>query len=62
MSNASQHVIPPYGVAIQSAISEGKLPEMKALLAKRDPARNEPKDLHNAYEQLAQEVARLERR
>ncbi|MCD9572303.1 DUF1843 domain-containing protein [Pseudomonas protegens] len=62
MSNASQHVIPPYGVAIQSAISEGTLPQMKALLAKRDPARNEPKDLHNAYEQLAKEVARLERR
>jgi len=61
MSNASPHVIPPYGVAIQSAISAGKLPEMKTLLAKRDPSKNEPKDLHNAYEQLAKEVARLER-
>ncbi|MEN5089138.1 DUF1843 domain-containing protein [Pseudomonas protegens] len=60
MSNASQHVIPPYGVAIQSAISEGKLPQMKALLAKRGPKESEPKDLHNAYEQLAKEVARLE--
>ena len=61
MSNAPHHVIPPYGVAIQSAISEGKLPQLKALLAKRDPGKNEPQDLHNAYEQLAKEVARLER-
>lgn len=61
MSNASPHAVPPYGVAIQSAISAGKLPEMKALLTERDPGQNEPKDLHDAYEQLAKEVARLER-
>ncbi|NBF06098.1 DUF1843 domain-containing protein [Pseudomonas sp. Fl5BN2] len=60
MSNASQHTIPPYGVAIQSAISEGKLPQMKALLATRDPKKSEAKDLRSAYEQLAKEVARLE--
>lgn len=51
----------PYGVAIQSAISEGKLPQMKALLAKRDPSKAEPADLRSAYEQLVKEVARLER-
>ncbi|MBC2659565.1 DUF1843 domain-containing protein [Pseudomonas sp. MSSRFD41] len=61
MSNAPHHVIPPYGVAIQSAISEGKLPQMKALLAKRDNNQAEPAELRAAYEQLAKEVARLER-
>ncbi|MCO7573836.1 DUF1843 domain-containing protein [Pseudomonas chlororaphis] len=60
MSPTSQHTVVPYGVAIQSAIAEGQLPQMKALLAKRDPKGDEPKDLKNAYEQLAKEVARLE--
>ena len=32
----------------------------KALLAKRDPKHDEPKDLKAAYEKLAKEVARLE--
>ncbi|PYY88108.1 hypothetical protein DNK59_10690 [Pseudomonas sp. TKO26] len=60
MSPTSQHTVVPYGVAIQSAIAEGKLPQMKALLAKRNQKGDEPKDLKSAYEQLAREVARLE--
>ncbi|MGY4816348.1 DUF1843 domain-containing protein [Pseudomonas chlororaphis subsp. piscium] len=62
MSSSSQHVIPPYGVAIQKAISLGDLPQMKSLLKQRDKSQKESKDLSSAYEQLAQEVARLERR
>ncbi|ALI04616.1 DUF1843 domain-containing protein [Pseudomonas sp. FW306-02-F02-AA] len=60
MSTSTRHPVPPYGVAIQSAISEGKLPQMKALLKQRDTSKPEPKELSSAYEQLAKEVARLE--
>lgn len=61
MSSSSLHPITPYGVAIQ-AISLGNLPQMKSLLKQRDTSQKESKDLSSAYEQLAQEVARLERR
>ncbi|MGE8178042.1 DUF1843 domain-containing protein [Pseudomonas fluorescens] len=61
MSNSIGHSMPPYGVAIQSAIKAGKLPQMKALLKQRDTSKPEPKELSSAYEQLAKEVARLER-
>jgi hypothetical protein len=53
--------MPPYGVAIQSAIKAGSLPEMKTLLKQRDASTPENKELSTAYEQLAKEVARLEK-
>ncbi|WDG54200.1 DUF1843 domain-containing protein [Pseudomonas chlororaphis] len=62
MSSSSLHPITPYGVAIQEAISLGNLPQMKSLLKQRDSSQKESKELSSAYEQLAQEVARLERR
>jgi Domain of unknown function (DUF1843) len=62
MSSSSLHPVTPYGVAIQEAIALGNLPQMKSLLKQRDSSRKESKELSSAYEQLAQEVARLERR
>jgi hypothetical protein len=49
-------------VAIQSAIKTGDLPQMKTLLKQRDASIPENKELTTAYEQLAKEVARLEKR
>ncbi|MBU6957175.1 DUF1843 domain-containing protein [Pseudomonas sp. CVAP len=60
MSNATGHSMPPYGVAIQSAIKAGNLPQMKTLLKQRDTSKPEAKELSAAYEKLAKEVARLE--
>lgn len=62
MSHSPSHTIPPYGVAIQHAISAGNLPQMKTLLEQRNSSATEPPELRTAYEHLAQEVARLERR
>jgi len=62
MNNSSLHNMPPYGVAIQSAITAGDLPQMKSLLKKRDKSASEPQELRSAYERLAKEVARLEKR
>ncbi|WP_445178701.1 DUF1843 domain-containing protein [Pseudomonas sp. McL0111] len=53
--------MPPYGVAIQSAISQGDLQHMKSLLKQRDAANPESKDLKVAYEKLAGEISRLEK-
>lgn len=61
MSSSSSHPIPPYGVAIQDAIKEGNLQQMKALLRKRDPSKPEPQELKSAYDQLAKEVSRQEK-
>ncbi|MGF6221439.1 DUF1843 domain-containing protein [Pseudomonas frederiksbergensis] len=61
MSSSTRHSMPPYGVAIQSAIKAGDLPQMKTLLKQRDASTPENKELSNAYEQLAKEVARLEK-
>ncbi|WP_085639189.1 MULTISPECIES: DUF1843 domain-containing protein [unclassified Pseudomonas] len=61
MSDSKSHNIPPYGVAIQSAITDGNLQEMKSLLKQRDSTKPEAKELTTAYEKLAQEVSRLER-
>ncbi|AKA25380.1 hypothetical protein PCL1606_39290 [Pseudomonas chlororaphis] len=49
-------------MAIQKAISVGNLPQMKSLLKQRDTSQKESRELSSAYEQLAQEVARLEQR
>jgi len=62
MSSSPRHSMPPYGVAIQSAIKTGDLPQMKTLLKQRDASIPENKELTTAYEQLAKEVARLEKR
>ncbi|MBK5302082.1 MULTISPECIES: DUF1843 domain-containing protein [Gammaproteobacteria] len=61
MSSSTRHSMPPYGVAIQSAIKTGDLPQMKTLLKQRDASTPENKELNTAYEQLAKEVARLEK-
>ncbi|HJR29911.1 MAG TPA: DUF1843 domain-containing protein [Pseudomonas sp.] len=61
MSSSTRHNMPPYGVAIQSAIKAGDLPQMKTLLKQRDASTPENKELNTAYEQLAKEVARLEK-
>ncbi|WP_085707371.1 DUF1843 domain-containing protein [Pseudomonas sp. B35(2017)] len=61
MSDSKPHIIPPYGVAIQSAITDGNLQKMKSLLKQRDSTKPEAKELTTAYEKLAQEVSRLER-
>lgn len=57
----SKHNMPPYGVAIQSAITEGDLQQMKTLLKQRDSTKPEAKELQTAYEKLAKEVSRLEK-
>lgn len=61
MSTSTRHSMPPYGVAIQGAIKAGDLPQMKTLLKQRDASKPENKELNAAYEQLAKEVARLEK-
>ncbi|WLG48817.1 DUF1843 domain-containing protein [Pseudomonas sp. FP1742] len=61
MSSSTRHSMPPYGVAIQGAIKAGDLPQMKTLLKQRDASTPENKELKAAYEQLAKEVARLEK-
>ncbi|MGF6316993.1 DUF1843 domain-containing protein [Pseudomonas frederiksbergensis] len=61
MSSSTRHSMPPYGVAIQSAIKAGDLSQMKTLLKQRDASTPENKELNTAYEQLAKEVARLEK-
>lgn len=61
MSHSPSHPIPPYGVAIQSAIKEGNLQQMKALLKQRDPSKPEPEELQTAYDTLAKEVSRQEK-
>ena len=62
MSSSTRHSMPPYGVAIQSAIKAGSLPEMKTLLKQRDASKPEPKELQTAYDKLAKEVSRQEQR
>ncbi|WP_347905373.1 DUF1843 domain-containing protein [Pseudomonas purpurea] len=61
MSNTPRHTMPPYGTAIQSAISAGDLPQMKTLLKQREVSATEPKELKAAYEELSAVVARLEK-
>ncbi|MBK5413399.1 DUF1843 domain-containing protein [Pseudomonas sp. TH31] len=46
---------------MQSAIKEGNLQQMKALLKQRDPSKPEPKELQTAYDTLAREVSRQEK-
>lgn len=58
----SSHVIPPYGVAIQSSIDGGDVHHMKTLLKQRDSTKPEAQDLRDAYEKLAREISRLEKR
>lgn len=53
--------IPPYGVAIQSAIKQGDVQHMKTLLQQRDTSKPEAQDLKDAYEKLAREVSRHEK-
>lgn len=57
----ANHNMPPYGVAIQDAITGGNLQQMKTLLKQRDSTKPEAKELKTAYENLAREVSRLEK-
>ncbi|MGE1173395.1 DUF1843 domain-containing protein [Pseudomonas sp. BW7P1] len=57
----SKHNMPPYGAAIQDAISGGDLQRMKTLLKQRDSTKPEEKALQTAYKNLAEEVSRLEK-
>ncbi|MBV4473284.1 DUF1843 domain-containing protein [Pseudomonas sp. B2M1-30] len=57
----ANHNMPPYGVAIQDAITGGNLQQMKTLLKQRDSTKPEAKELKTAYEKLAREVSRLEK-
>ncbi|MGA8138121.1 MULTISPECIES: DUF1843 domain-containing protein [Pseudomonas] len=61
MNRSTPHALPPYGTAIQGAIEEGNLQQMKALLKQRDSTKPQPQDLQTAYEKLAKEVSRLEK-
>ncbi|TMU71837.1 DUF1843 domain-containing protein [Pseudomonas fluorescens] len=58
----SAHVIPPYGVAIQSSIKGGDVQDMKTLLKQRDSTKPEAQELKDAYDKLAQEISRLEKK
>ncbi|WGS54240.1 DUF1843 domain-containing protein [Paraburkholderia sp. D15] len=61
MSQAAQHPITPYGVAIHQAMSTGDLTQMKALLAKAESLLEQQGNLAAAIEVLKLEIARLER-
>ncbi|HVE11268.1 MAG TPA: DUF1843 domain-containing protein [Paraburkholderia sp.] len=61
MSNQTQHVIPPYGVAIHQAITGGDLQRMKTLLAQAETLLAQQGDLAVAVSLLKQEIAKLER-
>lgn len=61
MSQAAQHPITPYGVAIHQAMSEGDLGTMKALLADAEAVLAQQGNLATAVELLKLEIAKLER-
>lgn len=61
MSQAAQHPITPYGVAIHQAMSAGDLTQMKALLAKAEALLEQQGNLAAAIEVLKLEIAKLER-
>ncbi|HVE10734.1 MAG TPA: DUF1843 domain-containing protein [Paraburkholderia sp.] len=61
MSNQTQHVVPPYGVAIHQAIAVGDLTQMKALLAQAQTLLAQQGELAAAISLVKQEIAKLER-
>ncbi|EDT02064.1 DUF1843 domain-containing protein [Burkholderia ambifaria] len=61
MNRETGHVIPPYGVAIHQAISEGDVSKMKALLGQAEEVLKQHEDLAAAVGKLKQEIARRER-
>ncbi|ACB67998.1 DUF1843 domain-containing protein [Burkholderia ambifaria] len=61
MNRETGHVIPPYGVAIHQAISEGDVSKMKALLSQAEEVLKQHEDLAAAVGKLKQEIARRER-
>ncbi|GGY19774.1 DUF1843 domain-containing protein [Paludibacterium paludis] len=62
MPHASTASQPPYGVAIQQAISEGDLPAMKLLLEQSRHYLTLADELRIAVDALEQEIQRLESR
>ncbi|MCR4470421.1 DUF1843 domain-containing protein [Burkholderia sp. SCN-KJ] len=61
MNRETGHVIPPYGVAIHQAISEGDLTKMKALLSQAEEVLKQHGDLAAAVGKLKQEIVKRER-
>jgi len=60
MNRETGHVIPPYGVAIHQAISEGDISKMKALLSEAEAVLKQHVDLAAAVGKLKQEIVRRE--
>lgn len=60
MNRETGHVIPPYGVAIHQAISEGDLTKMKALLSQAEAVLQQHGDLAAAVGKLKQEIVKRE--
>ncbi|ASL46318.1 hypothetical protein bAD24_III02905 [Burkholderia sp. AD24] len=60
MSQAAQHPITPYGVAIHQAVSEGDLAKMKALLAQAEAILQQQGDLAAAVDVLKTEIAKFD--
>ncbi|RAS22635.1 DUF1843 domain-containing protein [Paraburkholderia bryophila] len=60
MSQAAQHPITPYGVAIHQAVSEGDLAKMKALLAQAEAILQQQGNLAAAVDVLRIEIAKLD--
>ncbi|AOI74554.1 DUF1843 domain-containing protein [Burkholderia ubonensis] len=61
MNRETGHAIPPYGVAIHQAISEGDLTKMKALLRQAEEVLKQHGDLAAAVGKLKQEIVKRER-
>ncbi|MBW7565758.1 DUF1843 domain-containing protein [Chromobacterium subtsugae] len=59
MSAQPVHTVMPYGAAIQQAISEGSLSQMKQLHQQSEQYLN---DLRAQLKELENEISRLERR
>ncbi|OHX10896.1 DUF1843 domain-containing protein [Chromobacterium sphagni] len=59
MSAQPTHTVQPYGVAIQQAIAEGSLPQMKQLHKQSEQYLN---DLRAQLKNLESEISRLEKR
>ncbi|RQS29014.1 DUF1843 domain-containing protein [Burkholderia sp. Bp8992] len=60
MNRETGHVIPPYGVAIHQAISDGDVAKMKALLSQAEEVLKQQGDLAAAVGKLKLEIARRE--
>lgn len=56
------HPVPPYGVAIQTAVASGDLEKMKQAAAEADHYLREHGDVSAALEALKIEIAKLERK